>query len=177
MGAIERISKDLQELIQKDAGAEEEDEADEDLAPGTTNGDTVELSPAATSSMGTPWSWLRGIPEEEESSMKDSVTSGIPLRPPISSAEASGSGEPLIPSSKVFVHGGEDTVIKTKTALAASKTEEKGGCLWVTWYHPDGSRKVTRSLLKNQCRWWANLRERRRPLHGVSYPSLLGLAK
>ena len=57
-GAIERISKDLQELIQKDAGAEEEDEADEDLAPGTTNWDKVEWAPVATSSMGTPWSWL-----------------------------------------------------------------------------------------------------------------------
>ena len=55
-GAIERISKDLQELIQKDAGAEEEDEADEDLAPGTTNWDIVESAPAATSSMDTPWS-------------------------------------------------------------------------------------------------------------------------
>ena len=54
-GAIERISKDLQELIQKDASAEEEDEADEDLAPGTTNWDTVESALAATSSMGTPW--------------------------------------------------------------------------------------------------------------------------
>ena len=58
--------------------------------------------------------------------MKDSVTPGILLRPPIPGAKASGSGEPLIPSSKVYAHGGEDTVIKTKTAPAASKTEEKG---------------------------------------------------
>ena len=59
--------------------------------------------------------------------MKDSVTSGIPRRPPILGVEASGSGEPLIPSSKVYAHGGEDTIIKTKTAPVASKTEEKGG--------------------------------------------------
>ena len=77
--------------------------------------------------MGTPWSWLGGILEEEESSVKDLVTSGILLRPPIPSTEASGSGEPLIPSSKVYAHGGEDTVIKTKMAPAANKTEEKRG--------------------------------------------------
>ena len=77
-GAIERISKDLQELIQKDAGTDGEDE--EDPVPVTTNLDTAESAPAGTSSIGTPWSWLEGIPEEEESSVKDSVTSGLPLK-------------------------------------------------------------------------------------------------
>ena len=76
-GAIERISKDLQELIQKDAGADEEDEGDEDPIPAITNWDTVESAPAGTSSIGTPWSWLEGIPEEEESSVKDLVTSRL----------------------------------------------------------------------------------------------------
>ena len=41
-------------------------------------------------------------------------------------AEASGSSEPLMPSSKVYAHDGEDVVIEKKMAPAASKTEEKG---------------------------------------------------
>ena len=53
-GAIERISKDLQELIQKDAGTDGEDE--EDPVPATTNLDTAESAPIGTSSIGTPWS-------------------------------------------------------------------------------------------------------------------------
>ena len=59
--------------------------------------------------------------------MKDSVTSGLLLKKPIAGVKASGSGEPLMPSSKVYAHDGEDLVIKKKTAPAASKTEEKGG--------------------------------------------------
>ena len=70
-GAIERISKDLQELIQKEVGTDGEEE--EDPVPATINLDTAESAPAGTSSIGTPWSWLEGIPEEEESSVKDSV--------------------------------------------------------------------------------------------------------
>ena len=53
-GAIERISKDLQELIQKDAGTDREDE--EDPVPATTNLDTAELALVGTSSIATPWS-------------------------------------------------------------------------------------------------------------------------
>ena len=53
-GAIERISKDLQELIQKDAGTGGEDE--EDPVPATTNLDTAESALARTSSIGIPWS-------------------------------------------------------------------------------------------------------------------------
>ena len=77
-GAIERVSKDLQELIQKDVGTDREDEEDPVLA--TTNLDIAESAPAGTSSIYTPWSGLEGIPEEEESSMKDSVTFGLPLK-------------------------------------------------------------------------------------------------
>ena len=62
-GAIERISKNLQELIQKDAGTDGEDEAN--LAPAATNWDIPESAPIGTSSIGTPWSWLEGILEEE----------------------------------------------------------------------------------------------------------------
>ena len=53
-GAMERISKNLQELIQKDAGTNGEDE--EDPVPMTTNLDTAESALAGTSSIGTPWS-------------------------------------------------------------------------------------------------------------------------
>ena len=77
-GAIERISKDLQELIQKGASTNGEDEEDPVLA--TTNLNTAESAPIGTSSIGTPWSWLGKILEEEESSVKDLVTSGLPLK-------------------------------------------------------------------------------------------------
>ena len=66
--AIERISKDLQELIQRDAGIDGEDEADP--APAAINLDAAELAPTKTVSTGAPWSWLAGIPEEEESNVK-----------------------------------------------------------------------------------------------------------
>ena len=56
-GAIKRISKDLQELIQKDAGTD--GEAEEDVVPVATNLDTIESALAGTSSIGTPWSWLK----------------------------------------------------------------------------------------------------------------------
>ena len=67
-GAIERMSKELQELIQGDAGIDGEEEAD--LVLVTTNLDTTKLAPTGTSSIGTPWAWLEGIPKEEESSVK-----------------------------------------------------------------------------------------------------------
>ena len=46
--------------------------------------------------------------------MKDSVTSGLPLKKPIAGAEASGSGEPLMPKFKGegYAHDGEDIVIE-----------------------------------------------------------------
>ena len=123
-GAIETINKDLQGLIQKDAGTDGEDEADS--ASAATNWDIPESAPVGTSSISTPWSWLEGIPEEEESSVKDSVTSGLLLKQPNVGTEASGSGEPVMPSPKVNTHDGEDIVIEKKMAPAASKTEEKG---------------------------------------------------
>ena len=58
--------------------------------------------------------------------MKDSVTSGVPLKQSNVGAEASGSSEPWMPSLKVNTHDGEDIVIEKKTAPAANKTEEKG---------------------------------------------------
>ena len=74
-GAIERISKDLQELIQRDAGTDGEDEVDP--APTTINLDVAELVLAKIVSTGTPWSWLVDMPEEEEANVKDSVTLGL----------------------------------------------------------------------------------------------------
>ena len=58
--------------------------------------------------------------------MKDSVTSRLPSKRPIAGAEASGFGERLMASPKVYAHGGEDIVIEKKMAPMASKTEEKG---------------------------------------------------
>ena len=92
--------------------------------------DIPKSAPVGTSSIGTPWSWLEGIPEEEESSVKDSVTSGIPLRPRIPGAEASGSGELLIPLSKAYAHGGEDTVIKTKNGPCGQQNRRKRGVVY-----------------------------------------------
>ena len=77
-GAIERISKDVQELIQRDAGTDGEDETD--MALVITNLDVAESAPTKTVSIGTPWSWLEGIPKEEESSVKDSMTFGLPSK-------------------------------------------------------------------------------------------------
>ena len=54
------------------------------------------------------------------------MTSGLPLKQPRTDADANGSGELLMPPSKVYAHDGEDIVIEKKTAPAASKTEEKG---------------------------------------------------
>ena len=54
------------------------------------------------------------------------MTLGLLLKPPKATAEASGSSEPLMPSSKVYTHDGEDIVIKKNMAPAPSKTEEKG---------------------------------------------------
>ena len=76
--AIERINKDLQELIQKEAGTDGEEETDP--APAATNWYILESPPDGTSSIGTTWSWLGGIPKEEEPNVKDSVTSGLPLK-------------------------------------------------------------------------------------------------
>ena len=105
-GAIKRISKDLQEMIQRDASTDGEDEAD--LAPATTNLDVAVSAPIETVPLGTSWSWLKGIPEEEESSIKDPITSRLPSKRPSVGGEASGSGgQPMLlgmEESKVYSH-------------------------------------------------------------------------
>ena len=66
-GAIERTSKDLQELIQKDARAD--GEGDEDPVPVTTKLDIVKTAPARMGLTGTPSFCCKGIPKEDESSV------------------------------------------------------------------------------------------------------------
>ena len=82
--ALERMSNEVQELVQKDVGTEDEEETD--LWPARTNWDEDLPAPSATSSWDqplpfTPSPWLAGIPKEEEkASVKDLVTSGLPAR-------------------------------------------------------------------------------------------------
>ena len=76
-GAIERISKDLQELVQRDAGIDEE--IDEDPTLAIVNLDAAKSAPVGRDSTSTHSLWLEGIPEGEESSVKNSVTSGLPI--------------------------------------------------------------------------------------------------
>ena len=76
-GAIEEISKDLQELVQRDAGTDEE--INKDPAPAIVNLDTTESAPVGRDSRSTLPLWQEGIPKGEESSVKDSVTSGLPI--------------------------------------------------------------------------------------------------
>ena len=93
--ALERMSNEVQELVQKDAGTEDEEEANP--WPTRTNWDEDLPAPSATSSwdqplLSTPSPWLAGIPKEEEkASVKDSVTSGLPARGHGGGMEASGS--------------------------------------------------------------------------------------
>ena len=83
---LERMSNELQELVQKDAGTEDEEETDP--LPMRTNWDEDLPAPSTTSSwdeplLSTPSPWLARIPEEaeeEKASVKDSVTSGLPTR-------------------------------------------------------------------------------------------------
>ena len=93
--AMERMSNELQELVQRDAGIEGEEETHPLLV--TTNWDEDLPAPPATSSLeqlifSTTCTWLAGIPEskEEKASVKDSVTSGLPTQEHGEVVEASG---------------------------------------------------------------------------------------
>ena len=82
--ALERMSNEVQELIQRDAGTDGEEETDP--WPARTNWDEDLLAPSAKTSwdqplLSTASPWLAGIPKgEEKASVKDSVTSGLPAR-------------------------------------------------------------------------------------------------
>ena len=95
-GAIERISNDLQELVQRDVGTEGEEDGT-DLVLVTPNLDKEASIPDATKSWIPPKTepdhWpIPIIPEEEVASVKDSVTSRLPSREQNLGAEANGSG-------------------------------------------------------------------------------------
>ena len=70
------------------------------------------------------------IQEEEEASVKDSITSGLPSREQNVGVEASRSSGQLTLSmmgqSKVYTLAGEDARDDEKVALVANKTEQKG---------------------------------------------------
>ena len=130
--AMERISNELQELVQRDAGTEGEEETDSLLV--TTNWDEDLPTPPTTSSseqpiFSTPSPWLAGIPEseEEKANVKDSVTSGLPVQGHGEGVEASGlSRHPAVPEFKFggsFMAGEGGAERVKKMAPAANKTE------------------------------------------------------
>ena len=101
--ALERMSNEVKELVQKDASTEDEEEIDP--LPAMTNWDENLLAPGETSSWdeplpSTPSPWLAGIPtaEEEKASVNDSVTFKLRAYELGVGVEASGSsGRPAIP--------------------------------------------------------------------------------
>ena len=130
MGAIDRMSKELQELVQRDAGTDGEEEAY--LVLTSTNLDEEELAlgieasiflPFAASTAGpTPSHWfIPPIPEEEEVSVKDSVTSGLPSKEQNMGAKASGSGRQptlsVVGGPKAYTPMSEDTEDVKKLAF------------------------------------------------------------
>ena len=126
--ALERMSNEVQELVQKDAGIEDEEETDP--WPARTNWDEDLPAPSTTSSwdqplFSTPSPWLARIPEEEEkASVKDSVTSGLPARGHGGGMEA---GQLAVPEFKFggsFMAGDVSTDDLGKTALMPQKGEK-----------------------------------------------------
>ena len=127
--AIDGMSKHVQELVQKDAGTEE----DEDTEPTPA---VEEPALAGTSAIAQPTPektvparTFFSIPEEDEVSVKDSVTSRNLAHGSMEGREAGkSSGHPAAPQftfggSFVAGHGGTDDM--EKTALVPEK-EEKG---------------------------------------------------
>ena len=135
--AMKRMSNELQELVQRDASIEGEEETKPLLA--TINWDKELLAPTATSSLeqpvfSTPSPWLARIPESEEgkASVKDSVTSGVPARVHGEGVEASESSKHLaIPEFKFgfggsFMAGDGGTEEGAKLAFVVPIEEQKG---------------------------------------------------
>ena len=174
------MSNEVQELVQKDAGTEDEEETEPPPAveePALARTSTVaQPTPAKT----IPARTFLSILEEDVVSVKDSVTSGLFAHGSMKGTEVGGSsGHPMTPQFKfggsfVAGHGSTEDMGKRHSC---HKKKKKGSCHWVRWWRRDGRRRITRPLLKNQYRWWANLRECRRPPQGVSHPTLLGLVR
>ena len=127
--AIDGMSKDVQELVQKDAGTEEDEETEPTPA-------VEEPALAGTSAIAQPTLEKTvlarnffSIPEEDVVSVKDSVTSGLFTHGSMEGTEAGGSsGHPTTPQFKFggsFIAGHGSTEDIGKTALVPQK-EEKG---------------------------------------------------
>ena len=103
---IDRMSKDVQELVQRDADTE--DEEDTKPSPTVENPTKEEPAPAETSAIAQPTPEktiparsLFSIPEEDGVSVKDLVTSGLPVHRSLEGMEAGGSsGHPTTPQFK-----------------------------------------------------------------------------
>ena len=99
--AIDGMSKDVQELVQKDAGTEEDE--DTEPMPATEEPVLVETSAIAqpTPEKTVPARTFFTIPEEDVVSVKDSVTSGLLAHGSMEGMEAGGSsGQPAAPQFK-----------------------------------------------------------------------------
>ena len=132
---MERMSNELQELVQRDTRTKDEEETDPLLA--ITNWDENLPAPSITSSLeqpvlSTPSPWFAGIleSEEEKANVKEYVTSRLPAPGHGEGWEASGSsGRPAIPEFKfggsfMACDGGAEEV--KKTALVPPKAKKRG---------------------------------------------------
>ena len=127
--AIDGMSKDVQELVQKDAGTEEDEDTEptpvveEPALAGTSK--IAQSTPKKT----VPARTFFSIPEEDVVSVKDSATSGLLAHGSMEGMEASGSsGHPATPQFKFggsFIVGQGSTEEMSKMSLAPQK-EEKG---------------------------------------------------
>ena len=127
--AIDRMSKDVQELVQKDAGTEEDEDTEPTLA-------VEEPALAGTSAIAQPTPkqtflalTFLSTPEEDEVSVKDSVTSGLLAHGSMEGREAGRSSRhpaaPQFTFSGSFVASHGITEKMGKTAIVPEK-EEKG---------------------------------------------------
>ena len=152
--AIEGMSKDVQELVQKEAGTEEDD----DTKPTPTVEEPTLVGTSAiaqpTLEKTVPALTFFSIPEEDEVSVKDSVTSGLLAHGSMEGREAGGSsGHPTAPpftfgGSFVAGHGDTDDMGKTALCHKKKKKGELSLGLMVTsgWKSKDYSAPVEESV-------------------------------
>ena len=178
--AIDGMSKDVQELVQKDASTEEDEDAES--MPAAKEPALVETSAIAqpTPEKTVPAQTFFSIPEEDVVSFKDSVTSGLLAHGSMEGMETSGlSGHPTAPQFKFggsFVAGHGSTQDMGKTELVPEK-EEKGELSLGPMVTSGWKSKDSSAPMKNPYHWWGNLRYCRRPPQGVLHPTLLGLVR
>ena len=136
--AMDGMSKEIQELVQREAGTEEEE--DTEPTPADADPATREPIPAGTSTIAQPpagetgpaRSFFSFIPKEDVVSVKDSVTSGLPAHESLEGTETGGmGGHPATPEFKFA----QDHAVKEGSADDVGKTafvppkEEKGELL------------------------------------------------